>query len=148
MRKASSLVCVRRSLDSTKKDQWALDDVISHTEVLAFDMERIRDVPEEGQNIHGLHMEGGRWNRQEGKLDESEPKKLFIGMPAIFVTATTARDLKAMGINYGQYGPYNSAVYKYPVRNDRYLIFRLLLKTEKHPYDWKLRGVCLVAQTE
>jgi len=131
-----------------KKDQWALDDVISHTEVLAFDQERIRDVPEIGQNIHGLYIEGGRWNRHEGKLDESEPKKLFLPMPAIYVTATTARDLKGMGINYGPFGPYNSAVYKYPKRNDRYLIFRLLLRTEVHPFHWKCRGVCLVAQTE
>lgn len=53
-----------------------------------------------------------------------------------------------MNINYGPYGPYNTAVYKYPKRNDRYLIFRLLLKTEQYPFHWKLRGVCLVAQTE
>lgn len=131
-----------------KKDQWALDDVISHTEVLPFDFERVKDVPDEGQNIHGLFMEGGRWNRGEGRLDESEPKKLFVGMPAIFVTGTTPRELKAMGINYGPNGPYNAAVYKYPKRNDRYLIFRMLLKTETHPFHWKLRGVCLVAQTE
>jgi len=131
-----------------KKDQWALDDVISHTEILPVDMERIKDVPEEGQNIHGLFMEGGRWNRAEQRLDESEPKKLFTIMPAIYVTATTARDLKNMGIVYGPSGPYNAAVYKYPKRNDRYLIFRLLLKTETNPYHWKLRGVCLVAQTE
>jgi dynein heavy chain len=131
-----------------KKDQWALDDVISHTEVLQCDYERVKDVPDEGQNIHGLFMEGGRWNRQEAKLDESEPKKLFVGMPAIFVTGTTPRDMKALGLNYGPNGPYNSAVYKYPKRNDRYLIFRLLLKTEQHPFHWKLRGVCLVAQCE
>eukprot|EP00928_Gymnodinium_smaydae_P031101 TRINITY_DN22944_c0_g4_i1.p1 TRINITY_DN22944_c0_g4~~TRINITY_DN22944_c0_g4_i1.p1 ORF type:complete len:1938 (-),score=445.97 TRINITY_DN22944_c0_g4_i1:215-5482(-) len=131
-----------------KKDQWALDDVISHTEVLAFDHERVKDVPDEGQNIHGLFMEGARWNRQESKLDESEPKKLFVGMPAIFVTGTTPRDLRALGINYGPNGPYNSAVYKYPKRNDRYLIFRLLLKTDLHPFHWKLRGVCLIAQTD
>jgi dynein heavy chain len=131
-----------------KKDQWALDDVISHTDVLPYDMERIKDVPDEGQNIHGLFIEGGRWNRQEQKLDESEPKKLFLPMPAIFVTATTAKDLRNMGIVYGPHGPYNAAVYKYPKRNDRYLIFRLLLKTEAHPFHWKLRGVCLVAQTE
>merc|ERR1719198_1738613 len=131
-----------------KKDQWALDDVISHTEVLAFDAERVKDPPEEGQNVHGLFMEGGRWNRQESKLDESEPKKLFVAMPVIFVTATTARDLKGLGISYGPYGPYNVACYKYPLRNDRYLIFRLMLKTDQHPYHWKLRGVCLVAQTE
>merc|ERR1719386_25961 len=55
-----------------KKDQWALDDVVTHTEVLAMDYERLNDAPDEGQNIYGLFMEGGRWNRQEGKLDESE----------------------------------------------------------------------------
>jgi len=131
-----------------KKDQWALDDVISHTEILAFDAERIKEVPEEGQNIHGLFIEGGRWNRQESRLDESEPKKLFTAMPAIYVTATTAKDLKAKDLNHGPSGPYNCAVYKYPKRNDRYLIFRLLLRTEQHPFHWKLRGVCLVAQTE
>merc|ERR1712070_1250622 len=113
----------------------ALDDVISHTEVLPFDFERFRDnVPEEGQNIHGLFMEGGRWSRQECRLDEPEPKKLFSQMPVIYVTATTARDLKSMGLNYAPHGPLNCAVYKYPKLNDRYLIFRLLLKTEQHPY--------------
>mmetsp|Transcript_72942 Transcript_72942/g.225339 ORF Transcript_72942/g.225339 Transcript_72942/m.225339 type:complete len:141 (-) Transcript_72942:83-505(-) len=131
-----------------KKDQWALDDVISHTEVLQHDPDRVRDVPDEGQHIHGVFIEGSRWNRQDSRLEESEPKKLFVSMPAIYVTATTPREWKAMGINYGPYGPYNSAVYKYPKRNDRYLIFRLLLRTELHPSHWKLRGVCLVAQTE
>eukprot|EP00930_Biecheleria_cincta_P050644 TRINITY_DN3582_c0_g1_i1.p1 TRINITY_DN3582_c0_g1~~TRINITY_DN3582_c0_g1_i1.p1 ORF type:complete len:2677 (-),score=555.77 TRINITY_DN3582_c0_g1_i1:255-8135(-) len=131
-----------------KKDQWALDDVISHTEVLAVDMERVRDVPDEGQNIWGLFIEGGRWSRADNRIEESEPKKLFQAMPAIYVTATTAKDLRAMGLNYGPSGPYNSPVYKYPKRNDRYLIFRLMLKTELHPFHWKLRGVCLVAQTE
>merc|ERR1719231_894270 len=57
-----------------KKDQWALDDVITHTEVLAFDLERVRDVPDEGQNIHGLFMEGAKWSRGDNRLDESEPK--------------------------------------------------------------------------
>jgi len=133
-----------------KKDQWALDDVVTHTEVLAMDYERLKDCPDEGQNIYGLFMEGGRWNRQEGKLDESEPKKLFTSMPVIYVTAMTAKDLKSAGLNYGQFGPYNCAVYKYPKRNDRYLIFRLFLKTDEknHPFHWRLRGVCLVAQTE
>jgi len=131
-----------------KKDQWALDDVISHTKVLKIDFERLNEIPEEGQNIHGLFIEGGRWNRSEDRLDESEPKKLFLGMPAIYVTATTKQGLAAMGLEKGLFDPYDSAVYKYPKRNDRYLIFRIKLKTETHPFHWKLRGVCLVAQTE
>merc|ERR1711881_213089 len=132
-----------------KKDQWALDDVWTHTEVLTYDPERIKEVPEEGQNIHGLFIEGARWNRGEGKLDESEPKKLFVPMPVIYVTAMTLKDVKNQGNLYGQFGPYNAAVYKYPRRNDRYLIFRLLLKTtSEHPFHCRLRGVCLVAQMD
>jgi len=131
-----------------KKDQWALDDVITHTEILPIDVEKVKDVPDEGQNVHGLFIEGGRWNRHEGRLDESEPKKLFVGMPVIFVTAMTMKDRKNKGLDYGPHGPYNSAVYKYPKRNDRYLVFRLDLKTEQHPFHWKLRGVTLLCQTE
>jgi len=131
-----------------KKDQWALDDVVNHTRVENVDAERVKEVPEEGQNIHGLFMEGGRWNRAEQLLDESEPKKLFAPMPVIYVTATTAKDLRQMGISHIPGDRYNAAVYKYPKRNDRYLIFRLLLETKAPPFHWKLRGVCLVAQTE
>jgi len=131
-----------------KKDQWSLDEVINHTEILPYDLDRVKDVPEEGQNIHGLFMEGGRWNRQEGRLDESEPKKLFTPMPVIYITAMTAALKRSKGVDYGQYGPYDAAIYKYPKRNDRYLIFRMLLKTEAHPFHWKLRGVALMAQTE
>jgi len=122
--------------------------VISHTDVLATDHERVRDVPDEGQHIHGLFMEGARWNRQDGRLEESEPKKLFTNMPAIYVTATTLKDLRAQGISTTSSTLYYSAVYKYPKRNDRYLIFRMNLKTDVHNSHWKLRGVCLVAQTD
>ncbi|CAD7937232.1 unnamed protein product [Amoebophrya sp. A120] len=131
-----------------KKDQWALDDVMTHTEILMYDVERVKDVPDEGQNIHGLFMEGARWNRQEGKIDESEPKKLFIQMPVIYVTAVTAKEQKQKRGDYGHQTPYDCAVYKYPRRNDKYLIFRLLLKTDTHNSHWRLRGVCLLAQIE
>jgi dynein heavy chain len=129
------------------KDQWALDDVITHTEILQHDLERLKETQEEGQNVHGLFMEGGRWNRGEQKLDESEPKKLFVAMPVIYVTAVQAKERKKAS-EYGPFGPYDCAVYKYPRRNDRYLIFRMLMKTEAQPSLWKLRGVCLAAQIE
>merc|ERR1719420_2244124 len=131
-----------------KKDQWALDDVITHSEILPYDLDRVKDVPEEGQNIHGLFIEGGKWNRQESKLDESEPKKLFLPMPVIYLTGTTLAARRAKGLDYGQYGPYDCPIYKYPKRNDRYLIFRILVKTEQHPFHWKIRGLSLMAQCD
>lgn len=130
-----------------KKDQWALDDVINHTDILNAEVDRIKDVPDEGQHICGLFMEGGRWNKTEQRLDESEPKKLFVPLPVIFVTAVQASQ-KKKDKEFGPYGPYDCAVYKYPKRNDRYLIFRMLVKTEQHPAHWKTRGVCIVAQVD
>merc|ERR1711907_456362 len=99
-----------------EKEPWALDDVVSHTQILQQDLERVKEPPEEGQNIHGLFMEGARWNRVDQRMDESEAKKLFVAMPVILVTATTMRELKSLGMNYGPCGPFNTAVYKYPKR--------------------------------
>jgi len=133
----------------SKKDQWALDDMVTHTEVLTVESADRAHVPEEGQNIHGLFIEGARWNRQESRLEESEPKKLQVPMPVIYVTATEIKVFKMNNPASGPYPPLHAAVYKYPRRNDRYLIFRLLLKSgEYHPHHWKLRGVCLVAQVD
>jgi dynein heavy chain len=131
-----------------KRDQWALDDVITHSEIQPYDLDRVKDVPEEGQNVHGLFIEGGKWNRQDGKLDECEPKKLFQAMPVIYLTGITLALRRSKGLDYGQYGPYDCPIYKYPKRNDRYLVFRILVKTEQHPFHWKLRGVSLMCQCE
>jgi len=131
-----------------KKDQWALDDVITHNEILPYDLDRVKEVPEEGQNIHGLFLEGGRWNRQDNKLDESEPKKLFVALPIVYVTAMTVQVKRAKGLDFGQFGPYNCPVYRYPKRNDRYLVCRMDVKTELHPQHWKLRGVAIMLQQE
>jgi dynein heavy chain len=132
-----------------KKEQWALDDVITHTQVLPSTSPDQVNMPPEGQNIYGLFLEGARWNKaNHGQLDESEPKKLFVAMPIIYMTAITYTQKKAKMAEYGG-TPYNCAVYKYTKRNDRYLIFRMYLRCgEQTPQHWKLRGVCLLATTD
>jgi len=132
-----------------KKDGWALDEVVTHTEVMPYDKERAKDVPEEGQNVSGLFMEGARWSRQNGCIEESEPKVLFVPMPVIFVTACTAKEKRQKLAEFGSIAPYDCAVYKYKLRNDRYLIFRLFLKSGSEPAaHWRLRGVTLLAQID
>lgn len=144
------LTAIRQEVTrQNSKKNWALDDMVTHTEVLTLEFPDRAHVPEEGQNIHGLYIEGAKWNRQEGRLEDSEPKKLQLLMPVIYVTAVEIKVLKQNNPASGLYPPLNAAVYKYPRRNDRYLIFRLFLRSgEYHPHHWKLRGVCLVAQVE
>ena len=39
---------------------------------------------DKGVNIHGLFIEGCRWNVDDGKLEESQPAVLFEEMPVIW----------------------------------------------------------------
>eukprot|EP00919_Chromeraceae_sp_WS-2016_P024794 GHVR01058592.1.p1 GENE.GHVR01058592.1~~GHVR01058592.1.p1 ORF type:complete len:1591 (-),score=375.53 GHVR01058592.1:134-4906(-) len=130
-----------------KKDQWALDDVVIHSEVRNFDREKVKDTPDEGVNIHGLFIDGARWHWPESRLEESRPRQVMDVMPVMYITAIDGKD-KKKGSEFGQ-GPYDAPVYRYPKRNDRYLIFRVLLKTgEQSALHWKLRGVALLCTCE
>jgi dynein heavy chain len=131
-----------------KKDQWSLDDVITQTTVLNVDVDKIKEAPDEGQYIFGLFLEGAKWNRHEGKLEESDPKKLSSQLPVIHVTAVTLKDKKTKSTDHGPYGPFDCPVYKYPKRTDKYMVMRLNLKTDVHPSHWRMRGVGALCSIE
>lgn len=64
------LTAIRQEVTrQNSKKNWALDDMVTHTEVLTLEFPDRAHVPEEGQNIHGLYIEGAKWNRQEGRLE-------------------------------------------------------------------------------
>lgn len=135
-----------------KQDKWALDDVVYHTEVTSFDRpERVTQSPAEGIYVHGLFLDGGAWSRTEGNMIESEPKKLFVPLPVLFVTGNVKGDeTKSRREMFGALGPFECPCYKYPARTDRYFIFSVNLKTtqEKNPIHWGLRGVALLCNTD
>lgn len=94
--------------------------------------------------IHGLHLEGCKWSRNG--LDDPEPKKMFAPLPILHVTAINKK--KSVDPERTS-NTYSCPVYKYPRRNDRYLIFRVGLQCEgSGPTKWKLRGVALLCSTE
>ena len=90
-------------------------------------------------------MEGARWNRGEGRLDESEPKKLFSALPVLFVTAVTSAQLKGKSAEYGPYGAYSCPCYRYRLRGDRFKVFDVQMASREHrPQHWIVRGVALL----
>ena len=40
-----------------------------------------------GAYLHGLYMEGARWDTQQGAINESKLKELTPAMPVLFVKA-------------------------------------------------------------
>jgi dynein heavy chain len=131
--------------------------------------------PNEGVFIHGLYLEGAGWNKNEKRLVESTPKELFCYFPILWVSAiSTAVDKDRPGAMGGgnralqEYlaldkNHYFCPVYKYPKRNDRYLIFNCHLLAEAATgntkgassagqsnaiLQWTLSGVCLLCQKD
>jgi len=135
-----------------KAERWSLDEVVDRTEVSAFDkVEKVKEPPTEGVYVHGLFLDGAAWNRPESLLVESEPKKLFVPLPVLYVTANSKTEqAKLRREMFGQQGPYECPVYKYPKRTDRFFIFFVTLRTttEKPPSHWILRGVALLCNTD
>ncbi|CAN0149606.1 unnamed protein product [Ectocarpus sp. 6 AP-2014] len=135
-----------------KAEKWALDDVVYHTEVTSYErMEQVRSPPAEGVYIHGLFLDGAAWSKQEGVMVESEPKKLFVSLPVLFVSANTKSDqVKVKREMFGAQGPFECPCYKYSARTDRYIIFMVNLKCtmEKNPQFWTLRGTALLCNTD
>jgi len=92
--------------------------------------------------VHGMFIDGARWDKGNATLAESEPKKLFAPMPVIHVTVMTKEAMRpfrtALG---GDSKLYDAPCYRYPLRNDRYRVMQCSIPTKNMPADhWILRG--------
>ncbi len=131
-----------------RADKWALDDVVYHTAVTSHEtVDQIRAPPSEGVYIHGLFLDGAGWSIKENNIVESLPKKLFVQMPVLHVSANVKMDqAKIVRKMFGPIGPYICPCYKYAYRTDRHRIFFINLQcTADHPPShWGLRGIAIV----
>lgn len=157
-----------------KAEQWSLDEVDYKTEVLKDiipgDDGRIEgkqiNPMNEGVLIHGLYLEGAQWHKNDKRFEEQTSKDLFFPFPIIHVTAESTNPATEKNPKAKQDGQskekthYFCPVYKYPKRNDRYLIFRAYIKADAPAgqlklsqgvspvMNWKLKGVSLLCCKE
>jgi len=124
-------------------DKWALDDVVMTSEVThpPKEFESLRDAPSEGVYIYGLFLEGCAWSGKENKLIDSDPKKLFVPLPVLYVTGVQQRDKKASGT-------FASPTYNIKKRTGQFFITTFDLRTEDPPSKWIMRGVCLLCSID
>jgi len=47
-------------------------------------LEDFEEPPEEGTYIYGLFLDGARWNREEGCIDDQEPAVLYDPMSVVW----------------------------------------------------------------
>jgi dynein heavy chain len=79
-------------------DKWALDDVVMSSEVThpPKDFENLREAASEGVFVYGLFLDGCAWHGKENRLVDSEPKKLNVPLPVLYVTGVQVRHTKSI----------------------------------------------------
>lgn len=120
---------------TARRNEWPLDKTVVLTEVTKKQIDQIDAPSRDGAFIHGLTLEGARWDDKIGALDDSKPKELFCPMPVILVKAVTADKAEMKDA-------YQCPVYTTEARF-RQEVFTAQLKSKHSWIKWTLAGVCM-----
>lgn len=132
-----------------RKNAIPIDTLKFKTNIRKEFVKDIKNPPDDGVNIHGLFLQGARWNTGEGKLADSKKGVLFVEIPVIWLEPIleTAKDDERA---------YKCPLYKTSLRKGELsttghstnFIMYLALHTEQKPEFWINRGVALLCQLD
>ncbi|XP_063367395.1 dynein beta chain, ciliary-like [Cydia amplana] len=121
---------------TARKNEWPLDKMCLNCDVTKKSRSDFNAPPREGANIHGLYMEGARWDTASGGIVESRMMELFPVVPVIYIKAVTQDKQDTRNV-------YECPVYKIRMRGPTF-VWTFNLKTKDKPTRWTLAGVALL----
>ncbi|XP_072536739.1 dynein axonemal heavy chain 11 [Salminus brasiliensis] len=130
----SFLTAVMQSI--ARKNKWPLDRMSLCVDVTKKTKDDYGHPPREGAYIHGLYMEGARWDCSAGVLSEAVLKDLTPVMPVLYIRAVPTDQLELRNT-------YECPVYRTKLRGPTF-IWSFHLKTRHPPAKWVLAGVALL----
>lgn len=120
---------------TARRNDWPLDKTVLLTEVTKKTAEQVDAPSRDGAFVHGLTLEGARWDDKAGCLEDSKPKELFCPMPVLLVRAVTADKAETRDV-------YQCPVYATEARF-REEVFTAQLKSKAGWIKWTLAGVAM-----
>ncbi|XP_042635783.1 dynein axonemal heavy chain 17 [Catharus ustulatus] len=123
---------------TARKKQWPLDKMCLAVEVTKKTREEITFPPREGSYVHGLFMEGARWDVAAGSIADARMKELTPEMPVILLKAIPVDRMDTTNV-------YECPVYKTRMRGPTY-VWTFNLKTKEKAAKWVLAGVALLLE--
>jgi len=130
----SFLTAIQQS--TARKNEWPLDRMVLSVDVTKKAKDDFNSAPREGAYIHGLFMEGARWDSQSGMIADSRLKELTPPMPVMFIKAVTVDRQDTKNV-------YDCPVYKTRERGPTF-VWTFNLKTKEKPAKWTVAGVALL----
>ncbi|KAM6202712.1 dynein axonemal heavy chain 11 isoform 2-T2 [Rhynchocyon petersi] len=121
-----------------RKNEWPLDKMCLTVDVTKKTKEDYGHPPREGAYLHGLLLEGARWDVQSGTIAEARLKELTSMMPVVFAKAIL---MDRQEIKH----TYECPVYKTKTRGPTY-VWTFRLKSKEKVAKWVLAGVALLLE--
>jgi dynein heavy chain len=109
----------------------------------------VTEAPETGVNMHGLFMQGAKWDMKKKMVEESDPKVPIVAMPVVWLEPVLDKELV-------EEKQYFCPLYKTSVRagelsttghSTNFVLF-LQLPSEMPQDYWIRRGAALLCMTD
>lgn len=132
-----------------RKTQTPIDTLAFKTHVKEFYEQDVKEPPEDGVNIHGLFLQGAKWDFKKKMVEDSDPKVPIIKMPVIWLEPVIDKDVPEEKV-------YFCPLYKTSVRagelsttghSTNFVLFLHLASEVPQDY-WIRRGAALLCMTD
>uniref|UniRef100_A0AAR2J4M4 Dynein, axonemal, heavy chain 1 n=1 Tax=Pygocentrus nattereri TaxID=42514 RepID=A0AAR2J4M4_PYGNA len=128
-----------------RRSVLSIDTITFGFKVMKEPAAELKERPESGCFIHGLFLEGARWDTNTGLLTESRPKELYTEMAVIWMVPVPNRKPPQSGV-------YNCPIYKTLTRagtlsttgHSTNYVIAVELPTDQSQRHWIKQGVALI----
>jgi len=129
-----------------------IDTLSFRTHVLDVMAEEVTEAQEVGVQIHGLYMEGAKWDFAKKSVEDSDPKVLLISFPVIWLEPDQVPEEEKPSPSES----YECPLYKTSVRKGELnttghstnFVLYLSLPSKIHQDYWIRRGAALLCMTD